>query len=320
MKMDLLAYFENWEGQGRGLGMVCVWDLSSETRPLIAHWDVVKVDDIWVSSLSMLVGIMSTEPNTDSTICIFEIPSKTLVAEIHFGFYVGFLHHFTCNFACDKVAVARGEDTVGYDVSSGNCLYEFADANEMVFSYDNRFVYVKYEFKVAQCDVTSGQELASFEEFVNPTCFCCFQQNPSGTRLTWLQVVSKNDSAADSSLYDMVVLDTTSGQILQTWRTEFGWVAGFRDDEVAIAVIEDCVQYYNIETAEMTPTGVKKSLVHSADVIDGITTAFDATPGRIQATDLATGTELYSLDFPNQGRTYRFNAIRVSVNNIVLLL
>jgi outer membrane protein assembly factor BamB len=317
--MDLLAYFENWENEDRGFGMVYVWDVGSETRPLIACWDRIKVDAVCVSSVSMRVGIMSVEPIANSKISIFEIPGKTILCEFYFGPYDDFDHHFTCNLVCDKVAAARRNTAVAFDVCSIQPLYEFAGANEMAFSHDNRFVYVKYDFRVAQCDVLSGQELRTFNDTMKQTCLSCFQQNLTGTRLTWLKVAA-NRAVHGSLQYDMVILDTISGQIINTWCNGFGWTAGFCDDEMVVAVDEDCVQLYSIETAELTPTLVNKRSVAVAGVTSGIITAFNFTYGCIHATDLTTGVELYSFRLPNPDRPCIFQDLRLSVNNTVVLM
>jgi hypothetical protein len=325
--MDLLAYFERFNthympASAMGRGNVFVWDLRAEERPVIASWEGVLVDDICVSSATMRIGIASV--TTDGKISFYEIPNKMRLYEIQTTLFIGYQATdvgLVSSETCDKVVVLAERKSVGFDVITGQYLYEFADARNILFSVDGLYVYAKYDFKLAQCDATTGLELRIFEL---KQAHYEVRQNPSGTRIVWLQDIDE-----DRRKIELVVVDTVSGEIIQVFPSQLRSLEKFVDDDVVVVVDGESVvdsggfmRYFNISTGEMTPRAPRKLDTYGVHVVSGVITSFDILSTSIRAYDLATGSELFHVAIPSLCSTGQLSAqsIDVSLNKNVVLM
>jgi hypothetical protein len=316
--MDLLGYYKSNT-------CVCVWDLNSEEHPMIASWTDIDVDKICLSSTAMRIGIMSFQQNT---ISVFEIPSKVLIfeARLQGNVCAGFPTDFISNSACDKAAVVTSLGIFVQDLASSASLYEFSKgACSLLFSHDDRFVYVRYNgTKVVQCDSVTGVVLRVYQETLDPNR-CCYRliQNCSGSRVVWL-VLTDRPAWAGPLDGTIITLDTSSGDICSRIPLNVDGMYCFRDEEIVCVgrssgpSVSGPVSILNMASKEVTPTNLSKSGILGAGICNDIPTLFDmdASTKYFSATDLSNGELLFSIPIPvfqrRDSRVYFGNGAVVS--------
>jgi hypothetical protein len=313
LAMELLGYVERWAAPYYGWGRVYVWDLGSESRPMIANWDHLCVEDICLSGRALRLATESIF--FDGKITVFEIPSRTKLYEIQTDLPFARAYDFVCNGGCDKVGLRTEGRVIAFDVTNGQRIYEFEDANELLFSTDDLYVYVKYNNAVAQCDAASGQELKRFQCSAYFTKVSSFLQSPSGTRVIWGENIDE-----DGEMNDVVVLDSSLGKIMHRFSAKFDSVKGFVTEDSAAVIEDGLVQSFSTETGETIPTAVDMTVIYAAALINGVSTVFDMRDNTIFAADLANGAELFTISLPGTMNRRTTRSIRLSVNNYVGLM
>jgi hypothetical protein len=294
--MDLLGYYKS---------NICVyvWDLNSEEHPMIASWTDIDVDKICLSATAMRIGILSLK---QSIISVFEVPSQTLICEAHFSDKLGVLKEFVCNIAYDKAAVVTTSGIFVQDLASSAILYRFSmGARSLLFSLDDRFVYVMYMTQVAQCDSITGVELQIYQEAMDPPC-CVnnLMQNCSGSRIMWLSHPNRYGGSPEELNPKIVVLDTSTGDIFRTISRDIGRMNCFQDDEVIVTGRSGGIfgigqtSVLNIATNEQTRIDVIGGMIIGATVYNGIPTLFEMSMDSLYATNLSNGRRLFSISIP----------------------
>jgi hypothetical protein len=296
--MDLLGYYKS---------NICVyvWDLNSEEHPMIASWTDIDVDKICLSATVMRIGILSFK---QSTISVFEVPSQTLICEAHFPDKLGggLGNDFVCSSAFDKAALVTSLGIFVQDLASSSILYRFSmGATSLLFSHDGRFVYVMYTGRVAQCDSITGVEMRAYKEaVVPPRCCNNLIQNCSGSRIMWTTSANLAVTMSNASDCNVVVLDNSSGDIVNTIPSDVGRMYSFRDDEVIVIgrsggiFASGHASILNISTSEQSRIEVIGGMIIGATVCNDIPTLFEMAMDSLYATDLSNGQRLFSISIP----------------------
>jgi hypothetical protein len=290
--MDLFAFFEakRENDNGEGVGTIAVWDISSASHPLIARWTDVFVDKLCISGTALRLGVVSLRTNMLS---IFEILNQALICCMHIDIRIGRLIDVVCNVACDKIAVIANPKSVVYSVDSVQTMYEFESAVGMVFSNDNRFLYVQYPEEVVQCDIETGIDLRSFGDKAKYTMVFSLLQSCNGNYIIWMQT-------AGYTHFELVALDTISGNTLSPFSCGPVRPLGMGDDGKTVFFGGECIETYEVIKRNRTPTDVKVANTFSVAVFEDIATAFQISSRDINAIDLASGENLYKISLPEE--------------------
>jgi hypothetical protein len=290
--MDLFAYFEakSETTVGAGQGNIAVWDLSSDSHPVIAMWTDVFISRLCISGTALRLGVVSLQT---STLSVFEVLNQALLCCIHIDTWIGRLIDVVCNVASDKIAVVANPKSVVYSVDSVRSMYELERAMGAVFSNDSRFIYVQYTHKVVQCETETGIELRSFGDETKPTVHYSFLQSSNGSDVVWLQ-------AAMIPHFELVQLDTISGNTLSPFSCGPVRLLGMGDDGKTVFFGNECIETYDVISRNRTPTNVKVAYTMSVAVFGDIVTVFQVSSRDINAIDLATGENLYKIRLPEE--------------------
>jgi hypothetical protein len=100
--------------------------------------------------------------------------------------------------------------------------------------------------------------------------------------------------------FELVQLDTISGNTLSPFSCGPVRLLGMGDDGKTVFFGNECIETYDVISRNRTPTNVKVAYTMSVAVFGDIVTVFQVSSRDINAIDLATGENLYKIRLPEE--------------------